>query len=817
MSHAPQFSQEKTVTRLERAATLYSRQLDECPKAREVLSGLGITDSEVIDRLRIGWCAGKLDRLLPEDGPVRHDLRRLGIFKSMHAERFENCLVFPMLSIDRHIITLCGIPPGCNRPMFLPGLPPGIWNAPALKLHTEFFVFRTCLEALMAVGAGFPNSIAIPDATRKDPQQLGIFGEHPPGRITFVGTNASSWRGCAEILAGLTDGACEFLVKAPHNSRSVSSYLRALGPEGASEWLLRPSEPMYAPCPSPPETSVPSSSKSFGTDALLVQHAGPRTYEVLDIAKGERKLKATIRATHAGRLHIDTVNLYSARNRRALIQDLALAFDQPFEVVQTEVLRLTAACEKYDPETACRNPADGMSPEEREEAEAFGRDPKLTDRILADYATCGLVGEESNKLLCYFAGVSRKMDTPLSVLLLSSSGAGKSAIQQATLAFCPDEDVVRVTSLTGKALFYRGKESLRHRVLAVEEGAGMEEADYAVRTLISSGGLAVESVERDRGSGELRAVSREVVGPTSVFYTVTDPQIDAETRSRFFVIGVDESREQTLHILDGQRRRQTLDGLSESIRSEAVRRRHHNFQRLLRPLAVVNPYADQLSYLDDRLQARRDQPKYLNLIRAVAFLHQMQRETRTCKRGEDQIEYIEVQPSDIMFATSLAADVLGTSLDELSTPALDLLEQTEAMVRARAEEMPELRDMSEVTFTRRELGEYTGWGRSRLHTHLCELVAAEYVVLTARGSHGLHRYRLIYAGEGRNRRNFILGLRGVEGIGQDNQNSGASRSDSDGFQVEKTDASRSLSTGSKAGHQNNAEMKRGASCATPTS
>jgi hypothetical protein len=96
-----------------------------------------------------------------------------------------------------------------------------------------------------------------------------------------------------------------------------------------------------------------------------------------------------------------------------------------------------------------------MSTAERTEAEAFGRSEELLERILTDFETCGLVGERHNKLLCYLAAVSRKMDEPLSVLVLSSSGAGKTALQDATLAFCPPEDVVKLTSLTGKALFYK--------------------------------------------------------------------------------------------------------------------------------------------------------------------------------------------------------------------------------------------------------------------------------------------------------------------------------------------------------------------------
>ena len=54
-------------------------------------------------------------------------------------------------------------------------------------------------------------------------------------------------------------------------------------------------------------------------------------------------------------------------------------------------------------------------------------------------------------------------------------------------------------------------------------------------------------------------------------------------------------------------------------------RLHQNAQRLLETVRVVNPYAEALTFLHDRTRTRRDQMKYLTLIRAVALLHQHQR------------------------------------------------------------------------------------------------------------------------------------------------------------------------------------------------
>ena len=224
--------------------------------------------------------------------------------------------------------------------------------------------------------------------------------------------------------------------------------------------------------------------------------------------------------------------------------------------------------------------------------------------ILEDYEKLGMVGENHNKLMCYLAATTRLMEKPLNILVLSSSGAGKSTLQDKTLKLMPPEDVIRTSAISDKALFYQ--KSLKGKILALEEAAGMKDT-YAIRTLISEGYLMQESV-----SG-CQSVSRYVEGGCSIFQTTTNPEINPETKSHFFVLGVDESKEQTRRILAMQRKSHTLAGMMENQDESEIIFRHRTFQRMLQPYVVVNPFADKLFYEDDRLQARRDQPKFLNL------------------------------------------------------------------------------------------------------------------------------------------------------------------------------------------------------------
>src|SRR5207247_10350975 len=122
---------------------------------------------------------------------------------------------------------------------------------------------------------------------------------------------------------------------------------------------------------------------------------------------------------------------------------------------------------------------------------------------LRDLDKLCLVCERINKLLLYTLMTSRKMTDPLAVQVLSGSGAGKSHLQDAVLSLCPDEDLIKLTSLSNQALFYKGEDSLRHKVLAVEEVAGAEGARYAIRNLISAKRLTIETTVKNPVTGRL--------------------------------------------------------------------------------------------------------------------------------------------------------------------------------------------------------------------------------------------------------------------------------------------------------------------------
>jgi hypothetical protein len=228
------------------------------------------------------------------------------------------------------------------------------------------------------------------------------------------------------------------------------------------------------------------------------------------------------------------------------------------------------------------------------------------------------------------------------------------------------------------------------------------------------------------------------------------------------VLSIDEGREQTKAIHRLQREKRTLDGLLARARKNELLTVHRNAQRLLRPLGVLNPYANRLTFPDTTTRLRRDHEKYLTLIDTIALLHQFQREVKALGNGEKTVEYVEVMLDDIALANSLAHEVLGRSLDELPPQTRRVLLTLDAFVAARAREQGVQR--AQVRFSRREVREHAGISDTQLRLHLDRLVALEYMLARRDGAGGRLVYELVYDGAGQDGRPFVPGLIDVEAL-----------------------------------------------------
>jgi len=322
----------------------------------------------------------------------------------------------------------------------------------------------------------------------------------------------------------------------------------------------------------------------------------------------------------AAGFHVDTLDLYSARARGVFVAQAATELKIAPEVVKSDLGRVLLACEAKAEDVLAaaaepeRQPEITVSGQAREDALALLRDPELVTRVVEAFAAVGMVGETVNCLVGYLAAISRKLPAPLAVIVQSTSAAGKSAVMEAVLGFVPPEDRVSFSAMTGQSLFYLGESDLAHKVLSIAEEEGASRAAYALKLLQSEGELSIASTGKDTASGRLVTHTYSVKGPTAIVLTTTAIDVDEELLNRCLVLTVDEDRAQTQAIHAAQRAAQTLDGLAKRAERDRVVALQRDAQRLLEPLAVVNPYAGRLTFADARTRTRRDHGKYLNLI-----------------------------------------------------------------------------------------------------------------------------------------------------------------------------------------------------------
>ena len=445
--------------------------------------------------------------------------------------------------------------------------------------------------------------------------------------------------------------------------------------------------------------------------------------------------------------HVDTLDLYSARQRTVFMKQAAEELGVKEEVIRRDLGHVLLKLEELQDQqikTALEPKQGEITLDEDERAAAMNllRDPKLLDHILSDFERCGMVGEETNKLVSYLAVTSRLLESPLAILVQASSASGKTALMEAVLALLPEEQQVQYSAMTGQSLFYMGETDLKNKVLAIVEEEGALRAAYALKLLQSEGVLTIASTGKDATTGRLITHQYRVEGPVMLFLTTTAIDLDEELQNRCLVLAVDEDRAQTQAIHQKQREAQTIEGLLARHEREELLRVHRNAQRLLKSVLVVNPYARELTFLDSRTRTRRDHMKYLTLIRAIALLHQHQRPRKSVTHNGQALEYIEVTLDDISTANRLAHEVLGRSLDELPPQTRRLLLLTDEMVSQACEQKKIGRP--DFRFSRKDVRAFTAWSDSQLKRHLHRLEELEYLAVHHGGRGQSFVYELVF-------------------------------------------------------------------------
>lgn len=683
---------------------------------------LTIHHNLVIDDLRIGYSDGTLVDTLPEDTAVIMRLTELGILDKKGCDRLTHCLIVPLTDASGDIVNLYAKNVHHHRSRYLNRTLTSLVNYNALKAHDTVIITPTVPDLMVLYDQGVRNCVHINCGEDLDVVKLFHRVRNLKHVLTLTFSPVRTSAGIKKLTDHLAkSGVAVHSLSLP--GRNAAGYFGRHGVK-AFEQLVADARKK---CVHKQSATVTRRFERTEEGFTCVAD-GDRHYEIKGVSRKSTQLKVTIKASMdqggSTPFELSTVDMYSYRARVWFAKLCADLFAVAEDIVQADLHSILEHTEYLKERTA--EGTIQMTERQKDEALAFLQAPDLMDRLLEDFKAIGVIGERTNKLVGYLAAVSRKLNEPLSVLIQSRSAAGKSTLQDGILALVPPEDVLKYTRITDQALFYSGENTFAHKILAIEEGPGMKGAAYSIRNIQSSGKITIAATGKTAGEYGMKTRDYTVKGPVAVMLTTT-AALDEETASRFIVLSIDESVQMTRAIHEHHRRREALSGMIKRSKARQLILKHHNAQRLLKPLLVVNPYAEHLSYPSSFLKARRDFRKYLGLIKATTFLHQYQRESLTTFIDGRDYAYIEVDLADIERANTLAAEVMGQSPDDMPVSSRQLLDLIHKMVSrlAMERELP----VTKISFTRRMIREYTGWSNWQVRTYLPPLLDYEYLVL----------------------------------------------------------------------------------------
>ncbi|MES9930447.1 MAG: CHC2 zinc finger domain-containing protein [Candidatus Thiodiazotropha sp. 6PDIVS] len=821
----PLSSSAEDQTLLKQVVDYYHETLKNDAEGLAYLEKRGL-NREALDHFKLGLANRSLGYRLPEKtrkagAEIRGRLQALGILRDSGHEHFNGSLVIPVIN-GGQITEIYGrklndrLRKGTPLHLYLPGPHQGVFNLEGLSVSKEIILCESLIDVLTFWCAGFRNVTASYGIEGFTSDHLKTFKAYNTERVLIAYDRDAAGEAAAEKLAKqlMAEGidcyrihfpkgmdANEYALQVKPASKSLGVVIRSAvwmgkgeAPSKLEHQQVNEAQESFEPLPAKviPDLPKPDISAEVKEDEVIICF-GDRRYRIRGLAKNlsANQLKVNLLVNREAALHVDTFDLYAAKARGHYIKQAAIELGLKDTVIKADIGKVLLKCEALQ-EAQIRQTLEPkeaevtLADDAREQALTLLKSPDLMQRILDDFHTAGVVGEETNKLVGYLAAVSRKLDKPLAIIIQSTSAAGKSSLMDAVLNLMPEEERVQYSAMTGQSLFYMGETNLKNKILAIAEEEGAENASYALKLLQSEGELTIASTGKDETTGSMVTKEYRVEGPVMLFLTTTAIDIDEELMNRCLVLTVNESREQTQAIHAMQRRQQTLEGLLQNEDRKQLIHLHRNAQRLLKPLLVANPFAEQLTFIDDKTRTRRDHMKYLTLIRSIALLHQYQREIKRIEHdghgwtsvagGQESgatngqmLEYIEVTLKDIEIANGLAHEVLGRTLEELPPQTYTLLKHIKTMVTSECEKQ-EI-EQEHYRFSRRDIREVTGWSDGQLKIHCSRLTDLEYLLVHRGGRGHSIVYELLYDGDLDDRKH-LMGLIDVEKLRYDEKKSG---------------------------------------------
>ncbi len=474
---------------LGRVADFYHRTFLNEPAAMKYLQSRACFHPEAVNVFKLGFANRTLGYRVPvttaAGAALKSRLQSLGVLRPETGhEHLNGCVVFPLQDTAGRTVQLYGRRLGASalRHLYLAGPQRGVWNVAGLAPGADWFVGEALIDALTLWSHGWRSVTASYGVNGWTAEHAALVAERRPGRVVVcydadTAGNAQTAALAKELAA---QGVAVWRAALP-DGKDVNDVAREASDPAAAlrrvvEDAVKIAGPVVVPVakpeasPSVDASRAPASSLAAvaakkeaaavppGDGLAVTKHDAEETilaldgreYRVRGLAKNTAydALKISLRLACGSAWHLDTLDLAQAKQRAAFVQAASEETGIKADVLKRDVGRVLLKLEELQEarlraQVAPEPVAVKMTDAEREAALAFLRDPQLLDRILVDFAACGVVGEETNKLVGYLAAVSRKLTQPLAIVVQSTSAAGKTALMEAVLSFVPPEWPIR--------------------------------------------------------------------------------------------------------------------------------------------------------------------------------------------------------------------------------------------------------------------------------------------------------------------------------------------------------------------------------------
>ncbi len=375
------------------------------------------------------------------------------------------------------------------------------------------------------------------------------------------------------------------------------------------------------------------------------------------------------------------VDLYHDVQVEKLIRRTADKLEIGTNHLYSSLAQLTEQLEKYRLQLIEKEKNDKPQPKilseaERQSATDFLKDENLHERTAELLGKSGIVGEEINRLIMWYVYTSRKLNRPLHIISFGSSGTGKSHLQEKVGELIPEEDKIEITALSQNAFYYFGTDELGHKLIMIEDFDGALTALYPIRELQSKQRIS-KTISIKDNKGNTKTIHLKVQGPVTIAGCTTQEQMYEDNANRSFLIYLDESKEQDKKVMQYQRL--LAAGKINMEDEQQTKIDLQNVQRVLKPVRVINPFAEYLEIPDEVFKPRRTNAHYLGFIEAVTFYHQYQR-TEEVNTDTGEV-FIQSTIEDIETANTLLKEILLRKSDELNKATRSYFEYLKAYLK----------------------------------------------------------------------------------------------------------------------------------------